>query len=66
MPVIIQRDDERAWLDHRENRTAEVLKLLRQYPAEEIEAIPVSQRVGSPEADDPDLIQPEAEQPSLF
>lgn len=66
MPVIIQRDDEKAWLDHRENRTTQVLKLLRQYPASEIEAYPVSQRVSSPDADDADLIQREAEQPSLF
>jgi putative SOS response-associated peptidase YedK len=66
MPVIISREEEQAWLDHRENRTTQVLRLLRQYPAEEMQAFPVSQRVGSPDADDSDLIQPEAEQPSLF
>jgi putative SOS response-associated peptidase YedK len=66
MPVIVQRSDEKTWLDRRENRTAEVLKLLGQNPGAEIEAFAVSQRVGSPDADDADLIQPEAEQPFLF
>ena len=66
MPVIVQRSEEKAWLDHRENRAAEVLKLLRQYPAAEIEAFAVSHQVSSPELDDPELISPVVEQPSLF
>lgn len=47
MPVIITRQDENRWLD-RETSPDVLLKLLKPYPAEEMEAYPVSKLVNSP------------------
>ena len=47
MPVIMEPADESAWLNHRENRTTQLLKLLRQYSAEALESFPVSSLVNT-------------------
>jgi putative SOS response-associated peptidase YedK len=66
MPVIMEPADESTWLNHRENRTTQVLKLLRQYSTEAMESFPVSSLVNTAALDEPALIEPEVEQPSLF
>ena len=58
MPAILRPEEEAAWLDP-ELRTPElVLELLRPYPAQLMEAYPVSARVSSARNEGPDLIQP--------
>jgi len=57
MPVVVDPADWALWLDP-EVRDAEPLRpLLRPYPAEAMEAVPVSRRVNSPANDDPGLIE---------
>jgi putative SOS response-associated peptidase YedK len=58
MPVILPRDAEAAWLDPGLQDTAALLTLLRQYPAERMEAYPVSRLVSSVRNDGPALIEP--------
>jgi putative SOS response-associated peptidase YedK len=48
MPVIIPKQDEDVWLDPATQDQGLLLKLLKPYPAEEMEAYPVSKRVNSP------------------
>ena len=48
MPVIIPKQDEDIWLDPGTEDQAHLLRLLKPYPAEEMEAYPVSKRVNSP------------------
>ena len=45
MPVILKREDEKTWLGSKDS--AEILKLLRPYPAEDMDAYPVSKLVNS-------------------
>jgi putative SOS response-associated peptidase YedK len=58
MPVILPGEAEAAWLDPAETRVAAVLPLLQPYPAEAMEAYPVSTAVNSPRNDGPGLIDP--------
>ena len=46
MPVILKREDEKTWLESKDS--AEILSLLRPYPAEDMAAYPVSKLVNSP------------------
>jgi putative SOS response-associated peptidase YedK len=57
MPVILPREDFAAWLDPQRTDAAQVMPLLRPYPAEEMACYPVSRRVNSPANDDPTLIE---------
>ncbi|XEC96990.1 SOS response-associated peptidase [Paenibacillus tarimensis] len=58
MPVILKPEDERLWLD-RGIRDAQLLRqLLEPYPADEMEAYPVTAAVGNVRHDDPDNIRP--------
>jgi len=57
MPVIIPPDGYRLWLDPRSEPDA-LAELLKPYPAEPMEAYPVSTAVNSPRNDDPRLIEP--------
>ncbi|HRS87993.1 MAG TPA: SOS response-associated peptidase [Syntrophales bacterium] len=41
MPVIVRREDEERWLDGGERDQARLLAVLRPYPPEEMEALPV-------------------------
>ena len=58
MPVILERRDYERWLDA-EDRARPPMDLLRPYPAEKMEAWPVSARVGNVRNDDPALLAPE-------
>ncbi|NNG04738.1 MAG: SOS response-associated peptidase, partial [Inquilinus sp.] len=55
MPVILAPDDYDSWLDP---AAADGRTLLRPYPAEAMEAFPVSPRVGNVKNDDAGLIEP--------
>lgn len=58
MPVILDPADYAAWLNA-ENWDPETLAgLLRPYPAERMEAVPVSSRVNSPKIDEASLLDP--------
>lgn len=63
MPVILPPEDHERWLDP---SRADGRELLKPYPAAELEALPVSPRVNSPQHDDPECIAPLAVQGSLL
>ncbi len=54
MPAIVRRQDRRVWLD---GSASEAAAVLRPYPAERMEAHPVSPRINSRTVDDPGLIR---------
>jgi putative SOS response-associated peptidase YedK len=58
MPVILHRDDEEAWLNPDTTEPEHLSPFLKPYPAEEMEAYPVSKSVNSPVNDTPAVIQP--------
>jgi putative SOS response-associated peptidase YedK len=58
MPVILRREDEALWLD-KAAEVPDLLALLQPYPAEQMDAYPVSRAVNSPTNDDEALIEPE-------
>lgn len=58
MPVILPAEREPLWLEPSLKDPSRLLALLQPYPAEELEAFPVSPRVNSPANDDPLCIQP--------
>lgn len=58
MPVILQREDEAAWLDRSMNDPAALNRLLRPFPDELLEAYPVADGVGSVKKDDATCIEP--------
>jgi putative SOS response-associated peptidase YedK len=57
MPAIVKPAEEADWLNLK-NSAAEVVKLLQPYPANEMEAFPVSRAVNKPSFDDPSCIKP--------
>jgi putative SOS response-associated peptidase YedK len=57
MPVILRQDDEIQWSSHDPIPSEDINRILAQYPAERMEAYPVSERVNKPEADDEHLIE---------
>ncbi|HWP44668.1 MAG TPA: SOS response-associated peptidase, partial [Blastocatellia bacterium] len=57
MPVIIAKDREDFWLDPEVKDQDSLLELLKPYPAEDMEAYPVSKRVNSPGNNSPDCIK---------
>lgn len=59
-PVILSQEHEQEWLD-KETPLAEVTSLLRPYPAEELNAYPISPEIKSPKAKDLSLLQPVGE-----
>jgi putative SOS response-associated peptidase YedK len=61
MPVILDRSDEALWLDPSVTNPAAVLPCLRAYPAEAMEAWPVSTLVNDVRRDEPLLIEPAAQ-----
>ncbi len=65
MPAIIHVQDYARWLAAEEQDAASFSDLLRPYPAEEMEAFPVSSRVNKPTYDSPDCIN-KAETGLLF
>jgi len=58
MPVILQPADYAAWLTPGELPAVEALALLHAYPAEAMQARPVSTAVNSPAHDAPELVLP--------
>ncbi len=58
MPAILPEEDYALWLDPHVQDKRRLLPLLRPYPAERLEAFPVSPRVNNPRNDDPDLVVP--------
>jgi len=60
MPAILRRDDYAAWLGEKPAEPAELLAMLKPYPAAEMEAIPIGRRIGNVKFDDPSLIEPVA------
>jgi putative SOS response-associated peptidase YedK len=58
MPVILEPDAEARWLDHQVADGGAVLPLLQPFPAERMEAYPVSTLVSSPQNDGPALVVP--------
>ena len=58
MPVILRQEDEIRWLSRDMIPSEEINRILAQYPAENMEAFPVSERVNKPDADDEKLIEP--------
>lgn len=58
MPVILAPDEYDRWLDPELSDPEVLLPLLDSYPAAEMAAYPVSNRVGSPSQDDPGLVVP--------
>lgn len=58
MPVILPRDAYPIWLDPGEQKLNQLSSLLRPYPADEMQAYPVSRLVNSPSNDSPQCIVP--------
>lgn len=56
MPVILRQEDEDAWLD-KETDQARLLSLLAAYPADEMEAYPVSRALNNPANEGAELAQ---------
>ncbi len=57
MPAILQRDDEEIWLNPDETEAERLLPLLRPYPPEMMEAVPVSRAVNNTRNEGPALRQ---------
>jgi putative SOS response-associated peptidase YedK len=57
MPAILTTDEEAAWIDPK-SKVADLLLMLRPYPTDEMEAIPVSRAVNRPSFDDAACIAP--------
>lgn len=58
MPVILPREFYDVWLDSDNDDREELLAMLAPYPAEEMEAYPVSREVNRPANDYPEVLQP--------
>ncbi|HMA05841.1 MAG TPA: SOS response-associated peptidase [Methanomicrobiales archaeon] len=58
MPAILRQETEGDWLGPGPVTPAVLEGILSPYPAEEMEAFPVSGRVNDPENDGPDLVRP--------
>jgi putative SOS response-associated peptidase YedK len=58
MPVIVDPADYDLWLDPQRQDAQEVLPLLKQFPAERMQAIPVSTLVNSPRNESPQCVVP--------
>jgi putative SOS response-associated peptidase YedK len=57
MPAILKPADEASWLNLK-NRPGDIVQILQPYPAEEMQAVPVSRMVNSPSYDDASCITP--------
>ncbi len=58
MPVILSQNVYSDWLQEGENDPSLLISFLQPYPAEEMEAYPVSRYVNSPQNDSPECIIP--------
>ena len=67
MPVILPREAMRRWLEPGEKPAEELNELLLPYPADKMEAYPISKQVNSPRNDGAELIKRvEVEKTTLF
>jgi putative SOS response-associated peptidase YedK len=57
MPVILPKEHEDEWLDPATEDRERLVELLKPYPADQMEAYPVSRRVNSPQSNSPDCIK---------
>ncbi|MFA9462362.1 SOS response-associated peptidase [Thiohalorhabdus sp. Cl-TMA] len=57
MPVILGQEDWDIWLDPGMKETEALRQLLQPYPADGMEAYPVSRRVNNPKNDQPELLE---------
>jgi len=57
MPVILDAEAEALWLDPATEDRDRLSALLQPYPAEEMEAFPVSTAVNSARGDSPEMIE---------
>jgi putative SOS response-associated peptidase YedK len=58
MPVILREDAHAKWLDPKNEKTDELGRLLKPFPADEMRAYPVSTRVNDVKNDDAQLLDP--------
>jgi putative SOS response-associated peptidase YedK len=56
MPVIIPKEKEELWLDPKTEEQSLLFSLLKPYPADQMEAYPVSKKVNSPKNNSPDCL----------
>jgi putative SOS response-associated peptidase YedK len=66
MPVMLHARDVSRWLDPTLMDVQQVADLLGPYPAQEMEARPVSRRVSSPDNEGPELIEVDNSVPELW
>jgi putative SOS response-associated peptidase YedK len=57
MPVILPERHWQAWLDRNVQDAAELVPLLRPYPADAMRAYPVGQLVSNPRNDGPECVE---------
>ena len=60
MPVILHAEDYEMWLDLDFDEREPLTSLLKPYPAETMEAYPVSRRVNKPSNNEPGVVEPAA------
>lgn len=60
MPVILHPEDYEMWLDPDFDEREPLTTLLKPFPAEAMEAYPVSRKVNRPANNDPEVIEPAA------
>jgi putative SOS response-associated peptidase YedK len=65
MPVILAPDDYDLWLAPDVHESQRLLPLLKPYPAEKMEAYPVSLAVNSPSRESPECVKPLSEQSTI-
>jgi putative SOS response-associated peptidase YedK len=65
MPVILSRQNEDRWLDPEPVSPEDLKRILVPYPAGTMEALPVSDLVNDPKADDKRVIQPRGSFPGI-
>lgn len=58
MPVILHEEDEETWLNRNNQNAEQLMSLLKPFPAENMEAYPVSPAVGNVKNDSKELIKP--------
>jgi putative SOS response-associated peptidase YedK len=58
MPLILHKDDERAWLDCAANPFDKVQSLVKPFPSELMAAHEISKRINNPNYDAPDCNEP--------
>ncbi len=58
MPVILDPADYERWLDRDQQDPKAMVDLLKQFPAERMQLVPVSTLVNSPRNEKPECVQP--------